>query len=247
MIIYIYNNETKMYEYSKEAQISPRENGKFIYPPNSTQIVPPKYSENEKPYFINNQWIIKPYFINQYQVELETKFVSVVNYEGEVKSGFQLISKSDAEDIQNNPEMWEIKNNKLVKLSDDEYNLKNKLHDIENKLFKATEDYELFRDTPVTYKNGFTYKPSYAKSSYETLLNTEKIAREINQTTFPQYIKDSTKLSERAVSMSYEELRELAFYLGTLDGQAWKIKADIEAELMLEHAKLENSLKELSA
>ena len=245
MIIHIFNKDTKMYEYSKKAQISPRENNKFIYPQNSTQITPPETSEHERAYFINNKWEVKPYYMNCYQIELATKLISIVNYEGEIKAGYQVISKEVAEAIMDNPDMWDIRENQLVKLSDEEFNLLQNLHKVQNELLQATIEYETSINKPVLYKNGFTYKPLYAKDSYETLINTENIAKTVGQTTFPQYIKDSTKLAERAVYMSYEELVELAFFLGNIAGQAWKTKADKEAQLSTQKLEIEAQLREM--
>lgn len=245
MIIHIFNKDTKMYEYSQKAQISPRENNKFIYPSNSTQITPPETSEHERAYFINNQWEVKPYYMNCYQIELATKLISIVNYEGKIKSGYQFITKEIAEDIMENPDKWDIRENQLIKLSDDEFNLLQKLHKVQNDLIEATLEYETSINTPVLYKNGFTYKPLYAKDSYETLINTENIAKSVGQTTFPQYIKDSTKLAERAVYMSYEELVELAFFLGNIAGQFWKTKANKEAELSTQKLEIEAQLNEM--
>lgn len=245
MIIYIYNEQTRIYEYSKEAQKSPREENKYLFPTNSTTIKPPEYNIHERPYFINNSWILQPYYVGFYQVEIETKFISKINYVGNIKTGYQLLSDVEVEDITKYPQHWIQKNNKLVKLSDKEYEILSEIKNIDILVNETAIAYNNYIEKPILYSNGFTYKPLYAKDSYQSLFNAEKIAKELGTTTFPQYIKDSTKLLDRAVSMNYEELSKLSLFLGQLDGNAWRLKADKEAELILKRSLLEKELEEL--
>ena len=100
-------------------------------------------------------------------------------------------------------------------------------------------------NTPVEYVNGFTYFPWYAEETYQGLVVAELIARGQGTTTFPRLIKDSTKLAERAVSMSYEELLALTTFLATKQEQLWTIKANKESELLVRKEELEEQLKEL--
>ena len=110
---------------------------------------------------------------------------------------------------------------------------------------ETTTEYTEAMNTPVEYGNGFTYFPRYAEETYQGLIVAEIIAKGQGATTFPRLIKDSTKLAERAVSMTYEELLALTTFLATKQEQLWTIKANKESELLVRKEELEEQLKEL--
>jgi hypothetical protein len=247
MEIYIFNYTTKRYEYARNAQKSPLEPGGFLIPTNATKIKPPEIQENTMPYFIDGEWVLKPYYYGQWQVQVSAKSVSKINYEGELQEGHQLITPDEAEEIMKHPDRWGTRNNVFIRYSDEEYNIRQLLKENKIAFDQATTDYLNFINIPVVYENGYTYKPEYARGSYESLFNAEKLAQELGQTTFPQYIKDSTKTNERAVMMSYGELLRLSFFLANLDWQAWRIKADKEDELISEETALLQQLSEFES
>lgn len=123
--------------------------------------------------------------------------------------------------------------------------IKKEIEVVEKQFEEATAEYTEAMNTPVQYVNGFTYFPRYAEETYQGLVVAEMIARGQGATTFPRLIKDSTKLAERAVSMTYEELLALTTFLATKQEQLWTIKANKESELLVRKEELEEQLKEL--
>jgi len=58
MIVYNYNQDTKVFTFSKEATESPLEIGVYLIPAHSTTIAPPKTTGVEVARFINGAWVI---------------------------------------------------------------------------------------------------------------------------------------------------------------------------------------------
>jgi hypothetical protein len=111
-----------------------------------------------------------------------------------------------------------------------------------NEEFKqVTVDYETAMNTAVEYSNGFTYLPKYAEETYQGLIVAEMIAKSQGVSTFPRLIKDSTKLAERAVNMTYAEFIALTSFLADKQNTLWTAKANKEAELLAQKAVLENN------
>lgn len=111
-----------------------------------------------------------------------------------------------------------------------------------NKEFEqATTDYETAMNTAIEYTNGFTYLPKYAAETYQGLIVAEMIAKSQGTTTFPRVIKDSTKLAERTVTMSYADFITLTSFLANKQNELWTTKANKEAEVLAKKAALESN------
>lgn len=123
--------------------------------------------------------------------------------------------------------------------------LKAQIAAVEKEIEQATTDYTAAMNTPVEYVNGFTYFPRYAEETYQGLIVAEMIANGQGQTTFPRLIKDSTKLADRAVEMSYTDFLALTAFLASKQEQLWTIKANKESTLLVRKEELEEQLKEL--
>jgi hypothetical protein len=115
------------------------------------------------------------------------------------------------------------------------------IEEINKQFAQATVDYETAMNTPVEYVNGFTYLPKYTEETYQGLIVAEMLTQTQGKSTFPRLIKDSTKLSERAVSMSYAAFIGLTTFLANKQNELWTIKANKEAELLARKAILENN------
>ena len=121
MKIYLFDLETKRYLKEGEAIFNPENPKRPHIPAFATKKKPPKYNTCEAPYFINGEWVIRPCYIGKKAVNIETKLIETIYYSGTLKNGWQYVDDITAEDIQNNPDRYQIKENLLVKLSDDEY------------------------------------------------------------------------------------------------------------------------------
>lgn len=122
MYIYNYDRDTKEYIGSSlavEDPIETKTQGRFIplIPSCSTELEPPIAQENEVAVFDNTNWVIKPDYRGQKQVEKATKQISEIKDIGVLAEGFQLVSTVIAEDILNHPEKYEIVNDELVDIS----------------------------------------------------------------------------------------------------------------------------------
>lgn len=90
----------------------------------------------------------------------------------------------------------------------------------------AQIEYDYRLDTPVEYSNGFTYKPKWAEEIYVGLLEKGLAFEGL----FPMTIYDSTKLAERAVSMSLQDLQQLTMFLAVVQQQYFDAKKIAELE-----------------
>lgn len=118
MLIYHYDRETKEFISSEEAFESPKEKDVYLIPLNATSIKPPEVTENKIALFENKAWTIKDDFRGQWQVNIKTKSVSTINYIGSLTSDFHIVSSDVAEQIQMNPDKFEIVSGKLTDISD---------------------------------------------------------------------------------------------------------------------------------
>jgi hypothetical protein len=60
MIIYLYDNESKVFLGSRECQSDPMNKGEFIRPPYCTCIEPPVFKKYENAFYEDGKWIVKP-------------------------------------------------------------------------------------------------------------------------------------------------------------------------------------------
>ena len=98
---------------------------------------------------------------------------------------------------------------------------------VQNKDVTAAQiEYDYRLDTPVEYTNGYTYKPKWAEEIYVGLLEKGLAFGGL----FPMTIYDSTKLAERAVSMSLQDLQELTMFLAIVQQQYFDAKKIAELE-----------------
>lgn len=83
----------------------------------------------------------------------------------------------------------------------------------ESVLGKETSDvylmYQAKLNTPVEYVNGHFYKPTWAESVYESLIQRGEKFPEL----LPLKIWDATGLEENTVEMNLEEIKALAIFL----------------------------------
>ncbi|MDD3593023.1 MAG: hypothetical protein PHX18_00175 [Candidatus Gastranaerophilales bacterium] len=105
---------------------------------------------------------------------------------------------------------WDIIDGEFVDLRQSpEYLKQKRLQEVEQELITLDREYIIKLDTPVTYTNGFAYKPKYAQDTYISLLSAGQMIPDM----FPMKIWDSSELQERAVEMSLSELTNLTIFL----------------------------------
>ena len=122
MFIYNYDRDTFMYTGISKAEKDQMGSG-YLLPAFSVDFPPPEYGEFERPFFIKGEWIIKRYYRGKKQIELSTKIISNIDYIGNIKEGFQYISDNEALECMQNPLRFEVRDNMLYRLNDEEYNL----------------------------------------------------------------------------------------------------------------------------
>jgi len=139
---YSYNTEEKSFSGKFPALKNPRRQNEYLLPAMATFIEPPETKENEIAIWNGENWEIEPDFRGLLQVNINTKEISNIEYVGEIKSGFQIVSKEVSDDIQQNPEKYKKEDGKLVDISNtDEY--KEFLHKKEIAVRKAEIEREL--------------------------------------------------------------------------------------------------------
>lgn len=119
---YSYNSEEQTYVGKFPAIKNPRRQSEYLLPAMATFKKPPKVKENEIAIWDGEDWFINADFRGFFQVDIETKEVSTIDYLGIIKKGFQKISEEMAEDIKSHPEKYKNIDNCLVDISNtDEY------------------------------------------------------------------------------------------------------------------------------
>lgn len=126
---YSYNTQENAFTGKFPAIKNPRRQTEYLLPARATFIEPPETNNEEIAIWDGNNWMIEKDLRGQYQVNIETKEISNIDYIGKVKDGFQNITKEVAEDIEENPDKYKKVESFLVDISNtDEYKefLKNK-------------------------------------------------------------------------------------------------------------------------
>lgn len=117
MKIYRYDDEG-VFLTEDEGYLDPEETkkqGKEIYmlPANSTFTAPPKTNNDEIAIFKNGIWRIEKDYRGQYSCNEELN-IAIVDYIGSLKDGFILITKDEADKIQNDRLYYIVSDGKLV-------------------------------------------------------------------------------------------------------------------------------------
>jgi hypothetical protein len=118
MLAYRYDEETKEYLGTQEAQINPLEGG-YLLPANCTFLEVPEYEEKQIPVFENEIWIVKVDNRGSWQVKLDDVTFSKVDYIGE-KAGYQVISDEVYEDYQQDNDKYKVVDGVFTDISDTE-------------------------------------------------------------------------------------------------------------------------------
>lgn len=96
--------------------------------------------------------------------------------------------------------------------------------------------------TPVLYKNGYTYKPSYAADYYEPLISAEIILQQTTQgkeTKFPLTIWDATDTYSQ--QMSVLELKDLAVFLANIYEKLFQAKKQAQLSILKQKERIQNA------
>jgi hypothetical protein len=118
MFAYRYDEETKEYLGTQEAQINPLEGG-YLLPANCTFLEVPEYEEKQIPVFENEIWIVKVDNRGSWQVKLDDVTFSKVDYIGE-KAGYQVISDEVYEEYQADNDRFKVIDGVFTDISDTE-------------------------------------------------------------------------------------------------------------------------------
>ena len=120
MKIYNYDEKTKEYLYESEADLDPLESqlqGREIYMiPAYATVIPPVIKAGKCTVFESDNWVLKPDNRGKEVINLETLQFETVDYIGDIKEGYQVISEETKEDFIANPECYTVRNNKLVSI-----------------------------------------------------------------------------------------------------------------------------------
>jgi hypothetical protein len=136
MKIYNYDEETKEYISTEEAQESPLEKGVYLIPANATELAPPKNKANEVSIFDEEKQEWNNFIDNRGKkvYSVVDAISSTVDYIGEIKEGFTLIEPTSIYDtnfvngkwVANKQtklkELKDVINNEIIKLDLIEYN-----------------------------------------------------------------------------------------------------------------------------
>ncbi len=126
MYIYNFDENTKEYLSTGLAEADPEETknkGKFVplVPANATLKEIPSYNQdNQIPVFENDNWVVKSdYRKNYYKVD---ENLNVLNIDTIGEQEGIIVDKETGDLVKENPEMYKIVDNSVVKKTDEEYN-----------------------------------------------------------------------------------------------------------------------------
>lgn len=117
---YSYNAEKNAFSGKYPALRNPRRQSEFLLPAMATFKEPPKTKQNEVAVWNSEDWVVESDFRGKFQVDIETKEVSMIDYIGKIKKGFQIITEEVAEDLKSNPDKYKKIENSLVDISNTE-------------------------------------------------------------------------------------------------------------------------------
>ena len=130
MRIYIYKEKTGEYIGDYNAQPNPKRKGEFLYPPNSTTLIPPSLKENEGLIFKDEKWNIVKDYRGKEIINLKTKEISKVTEIGNIKNGYMLVSDYVQTEEYKKDLIEEDKNKRRL-------NLLNEISKLDNKRIRA--------------------------------------------------------------------------------------------------------------
>ena len=153
MLVYNYHNDTKEYLYAEEAYINPLatiESGttKYFIPENATTIEPPKTTNGYVAVFTNDAWEIQKDYRGMHQME-PTGYISTVDYIGDIKDGFVLLTEEQYQKLLEEPEYYIIQNGILI--------VNPKMEDIEKERLAKTYMTKWDFVKYILNPHGFTY------------------------------------------------------------------------------------------
>ena len=93
MKIYTDDKNSNVFLGESFAQKNPQKDVEFLFPPNSTIYEPPKLKPNEVAVFQGKCWKIMPDFRGEFAVNLETDEEIKIDYIGNLKKGYMLLSE----------------------------------------------------------------------------------------------------------------------------------------------------------
>ena len=156
--VYIFDNDTKEYKGTVQCDYNPEESklqGKFVplLGANETLKPVPELLENQTAIFENNEWTVKADYRWKKQVNISSKFITNVDYLGEIKDGWQLVTDEQADSIQQTPDKWTIKDGLLVERTNEEYSAVQFENAKNQKIYENKEAYDNALKSGVTYKD----------------------------------------------------------------------------------------------
>lgn len=113
MLVYVYDENTKEYLRTQNAQPNPKKIGEYLMPANSTKEQLPDYGVGFIPVF-EGYWIVKPDYRGQEMLNLETLRFEIITFIGEVSVGYQILDEATKADFNSHPECYKVIDNKLV-------------------------------------------------------------------------------------------------------------------------------------
>lgn len=114
MLLYLYDKDSKEYTLTQEAQRNPKRPTEFLRPANSTTEQLPDYNKETETVVFEGHWVIKPDYRGQEALNLETLQFETIDYIGEVKKGYQILTDTVREDFEAHRECYKVKGDELV-------------------------------------------------------------------------------------------------------------------------------------
>lgn len=148
-------------------------------------------------------------------------------YQGDLAEGDRTLSLEESK-LYEKGEGFIIQDHLLVDISEtDDYKKKKKIEELDKRLYEIDNEYRCLMDSPVNFKNGYSYKPSYL-NDYALLIATD---------VFPINIWDSSEINQ--IQMNKEELLELSLFLKEIGEPAFQKRKAERASVLREKIQLE--------
>lgn len=219
MLAYKFDEITKEYKGTQNAQTNPLEGG-YLLPANSTFLEAPKVAEGQIPVFSGEEWVVKTDKRGSWQVKLSDITFSEVDYIGDAEEGYQFITDEEYNKYQADNDSFKVIDGVFVDVTDTQEYKALKLQEAKtNKLNEAligAKDY---------IENEASYQFDDNNSIEATDGNIGKLTAYALGFQTGQYEKVYwTSKEDNIIELNQEDLIRVLLGLGNIQSNVWNVQ-----------------------
>lgn len=221
MLAYRYNEDTKEFEYSMEAQENPIDGG-YLLPGHSTFKKVPEYGEGYIPVYNleKDKWIVEEDHRKHYQVKLDDITFSEVDYIGSAKEGYQFVTDEEYDNWQRDKDRYKVIDGVFTDVSNTPEYKALKLEEAKNdKYNEAVSGAYRYLDSEAT----FSFAPDYNIEATKENMNTFSSAIIAIEKGLMPY-QEWTSKEDNIRQLSAEDCLVIAIGIKNIQSEVWNQK-----------------------